>query len=210
MRGREKRSSRRKAGIGARDRRSTSARAIERCRSALRQPGRGPAEDDLDRDQGQEQTADQRDRRRHRQAVRQPEQHDEEREGPVLEHCHDFAHGQALARLRGKGEQDLRSARVGKQGALDGFEDAQGALSTRVRRAEAKARRRRDARCSMKRDLTLDGSEFRGLDQLRMRHRDRMQRPGELALPELEKIDQHGESRGEIVFLPDIGLDRFG
>jgi hypothetical protein len=85
-----------------------------------RQPRRVPAEDDLDGDERQEQTADQRDRRRHGKTIRQAQEDDQEGEGPILEHRHDLTHGQALAWLGGKSEQNLRSARVGKQGALAG------------------------------------------------------------------------------------------
>ena len=68
------------------------------------------SEDDLSRHQCQQQTADQRDGRRHRQAVRKPRRTIEHREGTVLQDPHDVTDGQALARLRSEGRQDLRSA----------------------------------------------------------------------------------------------------
>src|SRR6478736_1607224 len=55
-------------------------------------------------------------------------------------------------------------------------------------------------------DLALDRPEFRRPDQLRMGDRDRMQGTGEFALPEIEKVDEDGETGSQIVFLPDIGL----
>src|SRR3712207_6116904 len=57
-------------------------------------------------------------------------------------------------------------------------------------------------------DLTLNRSELRGLDQLSMGDGDRVQGPGELPLPEIEKVDEHGKAGRQIVFLPDIGLQK--
>ena len=40
-----------------------------------------------------------------------------------------------------------------------------------------------------------------------MSDRYRVQRPFELALPELQKIQENREFRGEIIILPDIALE---
>src|SRR6185437_3885155 len=67
-----------------------------------------------------------------------------------------------------------------------------------------------DAAGSMQPEYTIDGAELRGLDQLGVRDANRIQRPLQLLLPELQEVLQRGKSREQIVILPDIALQQRG
>src|ERR1700732_1717583 len=54
----------------------------------------------------------------------------------------------------------------------------------------------------------VDGAQLGGLDQPRMRDRDRMKGAFELGLPEFQEAVQNWELRAQIVVLPDIGLQK--
>src|SRR5690606_4993682 len=50
-------------------------------------------------------------------------------------------------------------------------------------------------------------AELAGADELLVRHRHRAERALELASPEVEEVVKRREGRGEVVGLPDIGLE---
>ncbi len=54
----------------------------------------------------------------------------------------------------------------------------------------------------------IDRPIFRGLDESRVSDRDGVKRAFEFPLPELQEIDEDREPRGEVVFLPDIALQK--
>ncbi len=58
----------------------------------------------------------------------------------------------------------------------------------------------------MQPEHTVDGAQFSGLDQLGVRNPDRIKRPLEFLLPEVEEILQRREFRKQIVILPDVCL----
>ena len=60
----------------------------------------------------------------------------------------------------------------------------------------------------MERQHAVHGLELAGLDQAGMGDRDRMQRPFQLPLPEIQELQQHRKFRSEVVFLPDIALQK--
>jgi hypothetical protein len=61
---------------------------------------------------------------------------------------------------------------------------------------------------SVQAEFAVDRFDLGGLDQPRMRHRHRVQRPLELLQPEIEEFVELGKFRAQIVLLPDIGLQK--
>lgn len=62
--------------------------------------------------------------------------------------------------------------------------------------------------CSMQPEYAVHRAQLGGLDQLGMRHRDRVERAVELLLPECQEILQRRKFRKHVVVLPDIGLEQ--
>src|SRR6202030_2096518 len=60
----------------------------------------------------------------------------------------------------------------------------------------------------MQTELAVDRADFDGTDEARMRHRHRVQRAVERALPEAEEFLQQGKLRPQIVVLPHVGLQQ--
>ena len=60
----------------------------------------------------------------------------------------------------------------------------------------------------MQPEFAVDRLELGRLDQLAVRDLNRVQRPFELLLPELEESLQFGEFGKQVVVLPDIGLQQ--
>jgi glycerol uptake facilitator-like aquaporin len=90
--------------------------------------------------------------------------------------------------------------------------DRQFAGNISVKAAAGRPAPRRQARrpigpkSSVQPEFAIDGADFGGLDQLGMRHGDRMQRSLELFQPEIEEFIQPREVRAEVIVLPDISL----
>src|SRR5579884_2298932 len=59
---------------------------------------------------------------------------------------------------------------------------------------------------SMQPELAVDSADFGWLDQLGMRHCDRVEGALQLLQPEIQKLVELGEPRTEVVILPDVGL----
>ena len=63
-------------------------------------------------------------------------------------------------------------------------------------------------RRSVQAEDAVDGAELGRLDQLLVRHADRMQRPFQLVLPEGQERFRVGELREKVVVLPDVALQQ--
>jgi hypothetical protein len=57
-------------------------------------------------------------------------------------------------------------------------------------------------------EFAVDRFDLGGLDQPRMRHRHRVQRPSSFSSQKLRNLLRLGKFRAQIVLLPDIGLQK--